>query len=262
MLLIVNGSQFHRSKYLRAAGEVTGRIYSVTDRIYSYLHLRRANVALSERLAQVSTELYAYRNRLERGQGGLTGVDSLAIADSAVYRFIPAKVVNNGISLLENYMTLNKGSNDGICPDMGVLSASGVVGVVVNTSPHFSTAISLLNIKYKLSGKIKRNNYYGPLAWDGKETQYSYLTDISRYADFTPGDTIVTSGYSTVFPKDLPVGYVVDAQRQRDDNYISLRVRLFTNFNNLSEVLIVTNRLQAEQQELEERTATPTPKRK
>jgi rod shape-determining protein MreC len=252
-LLIVNNNQFQRSKYLQVMREVTGNIYSVTNRLSSYLYLKSVNAELIAQLAQLTTEVQDYHRRMEilRGDSGRT--EALGV-DSLLYRFIPAQVVNNSVFFLENYITLNKGSIDGIRPDMGVLSPGGVVGVVVSTSPHFSTVISLLNIKYRLNGKIKQNDYYGPLVWDGKDPQHSYLTEIPRYAEYQSGDTIVTSGYSTVFPKGIPVGAIVDAQRQRDDNYRSLRIRLFTNFNNLSEVLIVDNRLQQEQKELEART--------
>ncbi|MDR2805722.1 MAG: rod shape-determining protein MreC [Dysgonamonadaceae bacterium] len=254
--LIVNNNQFQRSKYLQVMREVAGNVYSVTNYFRSYLYLKSANADLSKRLAELETELYAYQNRWITVQNDEADPGRL-IMDSLVYRFIPAQVVNNSVFLLENYMTLDKGSADGVRPDMGVLSANGVAGVVVNTSPHFSTVISLLNTKYKLNGKIQHNNYYGPLVWDGKDARFSYLTEIPRFAAFEPGDTIVTSGYSTVFPKGIPIGSIVETQKERDDNYRSLQIRLFTNFNNLNEALIVTNRFQDEQKELEERILNP-----
>jgi rod shape-determining protein MreC len=204
-------------------------------------------------VAKLETEVYAYREQLSALRNDSSRVNHL-IADQPVYRFVSARVVNNSVSFLENYMMLDKGSDDGVRSDMGVLSVNGVVGVVIDTSPHFSLVISLLNTKYKLNGKIKRSDFFGPLVWDGKDAQYTCLTEIPRYVAFEPGDTVVTSGYSTVFPHGIPIGSIVDAQKQRDDNYISLRIRLFTNFNNLNEVMIVTNRFQEEQKELEERT--------
>ncbi|MDR0541406.1 MAG: rod shape-determining protein MreC [Dysgonamonadaceae bacterium] len=253
VLLIVKNNQFQRSKYLRIAQEVTGSIFSVTNYFHSYFYLRSANADLSERVAKLETEVYAYREQLSALRNDSSRVNHL-IADQPVYRFVSARVVNNSVSFLENYMMLDKGSDDGVRSDMGVLSVNGVVGVVIDTSPHFSLVISLLNTKYKLNGKIKRSDFFGPLVWDGKDAQYTCLTEIPRYVAFEPGDTVVTSGYSTVFPHGIPIGSIVDAQKQRDDNYISLRIRLFTNFNNLNEVMIVTNRFQEEQKELEERT--------
>jgi rod shape-determining protein MreC len=247
VLLIVNNHQFQRSRYLEITQEITGHVHTITKDISSYFSLKRDNEALHARLAQLETERYY-----------LTAPDTLfsdslfPADDFPTYRFIPARVVNNSVSLHENYLTLNKGSNDGIHADMGILSVNGsVVGVVTKTSPHFSTAISLLNTQYKPNGKIKRNEYFGPLVWDGKDTQFLRLTEIPRHADFEEGDTIITSGYSTVFPKGIPIGVVTGAEKQRDDNYNALRVRLFTDFHHLSEVLIVDNRLQEEQRALE-----------
>lgn len=254
VLLIVNNNQFQRSKYLQAMRETTGSVRAATSGISSYLHLKSVNAELAEQLAQLTAEVQDYRLR----SGGVPdGGAAGAAVDSLLYSFIPAKVINNSVALRENYITLNKGALDGIRADMGVLSPSGVVGVVVNTSPHFSTVISLLNTKYRLNGKIRQNDYYGPLMWDGKDPQFSFLTEIPRYADYQIGDTIVTSGYSTVFPQGIPVGAIVEVRKQRDDNYRSLRIRLFTNFSNLSEVMVVANRLQKEQKELEEQTMEP-----
>ena len=255
VFLIVKNNQFQRSKYLQAVQEVTGYIYSVTNRFYSYLHLKSANTDLLLRVAQLETEVHSYRRQLADFSSHANECIPLGL-DSAVYNFIPAQVVNNKVSLLENYIMLDKGSNDGIQSQMGVLSANGIVGVIVNTSPHFSTAISLLNVQYKPNGKIRHvdSDYFGPLVWDGKDAQYTYLTEIPRHVDFDPGDTVVTSGYSDVFPKGIPIGSIVDAQRQQDDNYMSIRIRLFTDFRKLNDVLIVTNRFQQEQQELEKRT--------
>ena len=254
VFLIVKNNHFQRSKYLQAIQEVTGYIYSVTNGFYSYFQLKSANADLSQQVAQLETEVYAYRYQIAEMMSHSQQLNNLGL-DSLIYSFIPAQVVRNSVSLRENYLTLNKGSNDGIQPNMGVLSTNGIVGVIDNTSAHFSTVISLLNIKYKPNGKIihKDYDYFGPLVWDGKDTRYTYLTEIPRYVDIEPGDTVVTSGYSSVFPKGIPIGSIVDEHRQQDDNYKSIRIRLFTDFRKLNDVVIVTNRLQEEQQELEER---------
>ena len=261
VFLIVKNSHFQRSKYLRAVQEVTGSIYSVTNRFYSYLNLNSANADLLSRIAQLETEVYSYQNQIADLTNDAKNYHA-SLIDSATYHVFPAQVVKNSISLRENYLTLNKGSNDGIEPGMGVLSANGIVGVVDNTSAHFSLVVSLLNTKYKPSGRIKRNeyNHFGLLAWDGKDAHYVHLTEIPRHIDFEYGDTVVTSGYSTVFPKGIPVGYIVDTQKKQDDNLSSIRIRLFTDFSRLNNVLIVANRFQKEQQELEERSLNLKPR--
>jgi rod shape-determining protein MreC len=148
-------------------------------------------------------------------------------------------------------MTIDKGSDDSIAVDMGVMSAHGIIGVVTQTSPHFATVISVLNPKFNLNGKIKRNDYFGPLVWDGKDPQYTYLTELPRHAECSIGDTIVTSGYSSVFPMGLPIGAVVGEPQATADNYMSVKVRLFSDFNRLKEVFIVKNNYQQEKKQVE-----------
>ena len=252
VFFIVKNNQFQRSKYLLVVQDVAGRVHSVTNTLQSYLNLKEANTQLLNRIAELETELHAYHNAFDHlsdsAQTKSIKIDSL---NSLVYQFVPARVVYNSVSRLENYMTLNKGSLDGIEQDMGVISANGIVGVVMKTSAYFSLVIPVLNPKFRLSCMVERNNYFGPLVWDGKDVQYTYLTELPRHVDFEVGDTIVTSFYSGIFPAGLPVGEIVDSQKQKDDNYNSLKIRLFTNFNTLSEVMIVTNSYQKEQNELQ-----------
>jgi rod shape-determining protein MreC len=240
------------------AKEATGRFYSAANGFQSYINLNGANDNLLKRIAQLETEVYNYRMILEtQSDSSQTASFAVDSVKSLIFRFTPARVVNNSISKLENYITLNKGSEDGIEPDMGVITESGVVGVILNTSPHFSTVISVLNPKFKLSCKVKYNNYSGPLVWDGKDSQYTDLTELPRHVAFEVGDTIVTSGYSTVFPEGLPVGSIVDSKKQKDDNYNSVKIKLFTNFNNLTKVMIVKNIYQKEQKDLEDPILNP-----
>jgi len=169
-----------------------------------------------------------------------------------MYSFLPAQVVNNQTGKMNNnYITLNRGSLFGVKEDMGVLSPTGIVGVVRNVSPHFSRVIPILNPKYHPNCKIKGTNFFGPLSWDGKDPQYSSL-ELPQHAEFNTGDTIVTSGFSTVFPEGVPVGAIVEKTfRSKGENYNSVRVKLFTNFNALNEVLIVVNALKDEQLNVE-----------
>jgi rod shape-determining protein MreC len=237
---------------LLVAQDVTGKIYSVTSGFQSYLNLNAINVDLLKKIAELETEVYAYKQMIELKedsvQMGNVEIDSLNVL---IYQFIQARVVNNNVSGVENYITLNRGSEDGIEVDMGVLSANGVVGVVMTTSSHHSVVIPVLNPKFHLSCKVKNSNYYGPLVWDGKDARYTYLTELPRHVDFEVGDTIVTSGYSTIFPEGLPVGSIVDSQKQKDDNYNSVKIKLFTDFYTLNGVIIVKNSYQKEQKNIQ-----------
>ena len=255
VMLNVNNNQFQRSKYLAATYEVTGRVYSVTSAIQAYLNLKSENEALLARVAELENEKYAYEKEIEL-LGSISRTERIQIDSLRIlqYQVTPAKVIYNNTRSPENYIQINKGSENGIKRDMGVMSPSGIVGVIMDVSPHYSLAISLLNPKFQLNCKLKNKNYSGPLVWDGKDTRYTYLENLPRHADLEIGDTVVTSGYSAFFPEGLPVGVVVDTRKQKNDNYNSAKVKLATDFNALKEVLIIENHFQEEQINLQKTT--------
>jgi rod shape-determining protein MreC len=210
-----------------------------------------------QRMAQLETDVYTYQHQLAGLLNNLEP-DSAMLVHSNIYTFIPATVVKNSFSLQENYLVLDKGCDDGIQRDMGVRSANGIVGVIHATSPHFSIAISLLHTKFKPNGVIKNSSYFGPVIWDGKDARYAYLTEIPRHVTFESGDTVVTSGYSMIFPRGIPIGSIVDTRREEGVDS-PIRIRLFTDFYRVDNVLILANRYQKEAQELEERTLNLKP---
>lgn len=240
-----------RSKYLAVAWDISGRVHSISGEVESYIYLKNNNLALLDRVAELETKVQFYEHQLylvdDTTKVGTLKIDSL---HSYTYTYTSAQVVYNNISKIENYIQLNKGSNDGIEVDMGVLSAEGVVGVVMSVTPRYSLVITVLNPKFQLNCKIEDNNFFGSLVWDGKDAQYTYLQELPRHVEFKKGDRVVTSGYSSVFPKDLPVGTVESAQKQRNDNFNSLKIKLFTDFSTLTDVTIVKNMNKEEQQKL------------
>lgn len=234
------------------AQEVAGKIHIVSGEIESYFHLKKENDELNERVAELESLVQLYTGQVSALQEEIVISDiSSELFNSSDYRFIPAKVVYNSTSRINNHIVLRKGSKDGVKPDMGVISPQGIVGVVRNVSSNLSLVIPVLNAEFRPSCKIKNNNYFGPLTWDGKDTKYAFLRELPRHADWQIGDTIVTSGYSSIFPEGLPIGIVVDSEKQNNDNYTSLKVELFTDFNSLTNAIIVVNALSAEQNELQ-----------
>ncbi|MDR0428286.1 MAG: rod shape-determining protein MreC, partial [Dysgonamonadaceae bacterium] len=148
----------------------------MTNSVYSYINLKEDNGILLNKIAELETENYLYRKKIEElessEQTGRIEIDSVNFLN---YRFIPARIAYNTISGPENYLLLNRGSNHGIAPDMGVMSPNGIVGVVVGVSSHYSLVISVLNPSFQLNCKLKNKNYSGPLVWDGKDFRYTYL---------------------------------------------------------------------------------------
>ncbi len=167
------------------------------------------------------------------------------------YDFIIAHVINNSISRPHNYITINKGSLDGVKPEMGVVDQNGVIGKVNVVGPHASRVISLLNDYLRISCKVKNSAQIGSLVWDGQDSRYALLLELPKHATFSKGDTIVTSGYSTAFPEGVPVGVVESEMRDYDENFFTLKVKLLSDFSKLSTVRLVVDNMAEEIRQVE-----------
>ena len=167
------------------------------------------------------------------------------------YRYIHARVSQNQIYETNNYILLNKGSNDSITEDMGVVSVKGIVGVVVKVTSHYSRVNPVLSSDFHPTCIIKNTKFFGTLFWDGKDPRYVSLSRLPSHASYAIGDTIVTSGYSALYPQGIPVGVVEDVFKQKNEESNSLKVRLFTDFSTLSEVFIMKNLLHDERMKIE-----------
>ena len=231
--------------------DIAGRLYSVSNNVESYLNLKETNADLLDRIAELETSVFAYRQQLEllKDTSGV-GQFELDSINSLIYTFKQARVVYNNVSGVKNYIMLDKGSKDGIEEDMGVISTNGIIGRIIAVSVHYSLVIPVINPEFIISCKVKRNEYSGSLVWDGKDPRFTYLERLPRHVDFDINDTIVTTGYSRVFPEGLPVGKIVSSQKQKDDNNNSLKVELFADFSTLTNALIVKNSHKEERKNL------------
>ena len=167
------------------------------------------------------------------------------------FEFIVAHVINNSVSKPYNYITINKGSNDGLKPEWGVIDQNGVVGIVSNVGPHTARVISLLNPNFRLSCKVKNSDGFGSLVWNGSDPTVALLEELPRHTIYHKGDTVVTSGYSAVFPPGIPVGRVISDNQNRKENFFTLKIKLFADFTTLSNVQVVVNNYRPELKALE-----------
>lgn len=254
VVLIYRNNAYQRNIIFSSANVVTGHIASVSGYVTSYLNLRDINKELLERNGQLEMELLELRDRVDMMMADTVAFAGFAPDSTEVfpYSFVMADVVSNSVSHLSNYITVNKGRKDGVSPDMGVVSERGVVGIVSTVSDHFSVIIPLLNPKFRLSCKVLGSSYFGALSWNGRDAGYANLDELPRHVEFKKGDTIVTSGYSAVFPSGIIVGNVADFEKQHNDNFYSLKVTLATNFQALNNVRIIKNYRQAEQMSVEQ----------
>lgn len=245
--LLFRTNPWQQHVYLTSASSVSGAVYGVSSQVTGYFGLRDINDDLQRRNALLQLELLHARQQLDELKLQLHQSDSLRLNDSILshsrYSFIVAKVINNSVNRPHNYITISKGSLDGIKPEMGVIDRNGVVGIVNLVGPHTARVISLLNPYLRLSCKVKGSEHVGSLQWDGKSPLQAVLGELPRHARFHKGDTIVTSGFSTAFPEGVPVGTVVGSVKERDDNFFALKVNLFTDFSTLATVEVVNDRM-------------------
>lgn len=253
-VLLFQSDPYRHHLWLTSASSVAGAVYKVGHNVTSFFSLREANEDLNHRNAILETEVVNLREQINRMKlAGFT--DTMPTPDSvAHFEFVVANVINNSIHHSQNYLTVDKGSLDGIKPEMGVIDHSGVVGTVSAVGPHYARVISLLNPNFRLSCKIKGSEHFGSLVWDGNDPRQALLEELPRHTVFHPGDTVVTSGYSAVFPSGLPVGTIVDDGRDHKENFFTLRVNLFADFTRLSNVQIVKNNHRDELMQVEANT--------
>ena len=240
-VLLFSRNPYQRHVWLTSAGTLSGAVYDAANNVTGYFNLREINDDLQRRTASLEAEVVELRRRLAVYQQAALRDSLAADPETSRFRFIIASVINNSVSRPFNYITIDKGETDGIRPEMGVMDQNGIVGVVNVVSPHYARVISLLNPNFRLSCKVKGGEVFGSMVWDGKSPGEALLEELPKHTRFRKGDTIVTSGYSAVFPEGIPVGVIMGNARGEDDNFFTLRIRLFTDFNSLSTVKIISN---------------------
>ncbi len=250
-ILLFGSNPYQHSVYLTSANSVTSGIYDMSDNVTSYFNLRDINEDLQRRNTELELEALRMRQRIQQLEE--FELAASAVPDSSLmrYDFIIAHVINNSISRPHNYITINKGSLDGVKPEMGVVDQNGVIGKVNVVGPHASRVISLLNDYLRISCKVKNSAQIGSLVWDGQDSRYALLLELPKHATFSKGDTIVTSGYSTAFPEGVPVGVVESEMRDYDENFFTLKVKLLSDFSKLSTVRLVVDNMAEEIRQVE-----------
>jgi rod shape-determining protein MreC len=246
LFIFVKNNSFQRASVINSSNEIIGVAYGHFNELTTYLKLGRINDSLVKENA-------ALRNQLKSS----FYVDSTVeyqVIDSVYkqqYVYIEAKVINNSVNRRNNYLTINRGSKDGVVKGMGVITSSGVVGQIVNTSAHLATVQSLLHKDSKFSAMLSRSKAYGSLLWNqNMDPSTAILEDIPNHEKPRVGDTVVTSGYS-LFPTGIPFGKVSRLNVKGSSNLLNIEVALSVNFNRLEYVYVIVNKLEKEQVQLE-----------
>ena len=243
--LIIRHNEYQRAIFSESASTLFGNISSTITSIKDYFRLKEMNESLAN-------ENILLKNRLEKYEFLRdTIIHGTVVQDSIpVYEYIGAKQVNATYNRTKNYITLNQGRKNGLQKEMAVCTPEGIVGLIQDLSDHFAVVIPLINVDSRISDKIKKNNYYGSLQWDGNDYAYSYLNDIPYHVEVNAGDTIVTSGLSKIFPEGIVVGYVESVDKETA-NFLKIKVKLAVDFKRINHVYVILNNKKNEQTSLE-----------
>ena len=251
--LLFRFNNYQGSAFFTSSNQVAGMVYEVANIVTGYFHLKSINDDLVQENVELELQIERLRSVLMELTADSVGIEKVKADALKGYDIYRANVINNSLTHVDNYITLDKGENDGIRPEMGVINGSGVVGIVYHTSANYSVVIPILNSKSSVSCKIKRSDYFGFLKWEGGSSEYATVKDMPRHSLFSLGDTIVTSGHSAVFPGGIPIGTVEDISDSHDGLSYLLKVKLFTDFGRLNDVRVIAQKGQEEQIELEQK---------
>ena len=223
----------------RAAHGFLGYFWGVSESISDYASLRTENRHLAEEILRLTETI----TRLEEEAAAAAASDSAdyTTAWRGKYEFIPAEVIKNSVNKQHNYLIIGKGSDDGVRPQTGIITSRGVIGIVDAVSRHYSYAISFLNSDSSISARIGKDGAAGPMAWDGKGSGNALLREIPLQVKFEEGDTVYTSGFSTIFPPDIPIGRITGSRIVNGATF-EIKVSLFQDFSSVRHVCLVRNR--------------------
>ena len=246
-VLLFQYNSYQSSVWFSSASWATGKVYEWTSWMESFFSLTKVNEDLSLRNFYLERQVTQLRRLYSEATQEVSVKERQELEMLERYKLIPAKVVTNELEKQNNLLTINKGEADGVEEGMGVACGKGVVGVVFKTSSHYSIVIPVLNVESsRISCAIRGHGYFGVLRWDGRDAGIAYVEDIPRHARFKRGDWVETNGYSSIFPAGVLVGQIKEVYNSRDGLSYRLQVRLSTDFGNLRDVVVISDKSIAE----------------
>lgn len=237
-LMIVQNNHFQRAAFINSTNGVTANTFQTLSNWKNYFSLKSANEQLALENAKLQT-LLSYKGAND------------TIASVLPKQYIPAMVINNSVAKRNNYLTLDKGAKHGVEKGMGVVTPSGVVGIIKEVSEHFSSVLSVLHGKSKTSVVLQHSHYFGSLEWKGGNYQNAVVNDIPSHVELNIGDTIISSGYSSIYPADIPIGTISRINTKPHKNFHQIDIQFLEDFKQLKYVYITEGVLSNEVQELE-----------
>jgi len=249
---IINTSNYWSATYFNTANRYTARLLTWSNAVNDFARLRQVNAEL----AKENQQLHARVTSLQQSHPPAPAAYRADSVFANRFNYTVAKVIDNTTQLANNYITIDKGTDDGIQPGMAVISPTGVVGKVRTCNQHFSVITSILHPDFFVSSQLVKANDIGPARWDGNDPHSIKLTDISRYKPVSVGDSVVTSEHNSTFPPGILIGRVSKVGVQPDQTFHDITINLSTNFTTLAFVYVIQNQLRDEQTQLEKQNET------
>ena len=251
-VLLFQYNSYQGSVWFSTSNAIVGKVYEVDAAIESFFSLTKVNENLTQRNFYLERQVNQLRRLYADMTRDTTAAERAELEFLGRYELIPAKVVSNSIDRADNLMTIDRGRKDGVEVDMGVACGNGVVGVVYLVSDHYSVVMPVLNYHSRISCSIRHRGYFGYLKWSGGDASIAYVEDVPRHAKFKRGDWVETSGYSSIFPPGVLVGKIVEVYNSRDGLSYKLKVHLSTDFGNVRDVCVISDKGIAERTRLME----------
>ena len=241
--LLLQNNHYQANKIIKFSTQYTSVIYNYKNFLFDYLSLKETN----DYLITENAKLHALLQNNEHF------VDSTLLKGKK-FNYIAAKVINNSIKRRNNFITLNKGSQNGIKNGMGVITNEGVIGIVHSVSKNYSLVISLLHHKSAVGIFLKKNMHTGILKWKGFDYRTATISDLPIHIPLNIGDTIITNSYSNIYPEGINIGAISDFKKNKDDGFYTININLFEDFNSLRYVYVIHSKQSNEQIMLEQIT--------
>ncbi|AXT51512.1 rod shape-determining protein MreC [Aquimarina sp. BL5] len=227
LILTIQSHSYHKSKFISSTNFLTGGVYGWRYSINNYFGLKSEN----ERLLEENEQLRNQISWLTADTIATKFIDTTSF--NKPFTFIKGNVFRNDYSKTDNYILINKGEKDGIEEDMGVITDKGIIGIVENTSKNYSRVLSILNSNSKINAGLKNSNQYGSLVWNGKDPNIVQLETVPRQAILQKGDTIITNGRSTIFPRGIGIGTILNYKLDQNQSYFLIDVQLFNDMTDI-----------------------------
>lgn len=232
----VQSHSYHKSKFVNSANVLTGGIYNKIHSFKQYTNLKEHNQQLLEENVRLKNRFS--KELIDSTFNTTTIIDSLKYFQK--FSYTAATIINNQYHKKNNYLTINLGSEKGVKPDQGVINSKGIIGITNTTSKNYATVLSILNNNSKINVKLLNSLHFGTLIWNTKDYNILQLIDLPIQAEIKNGDTIITGGRSTIFPEGIPVGTILDFNKE-NNSYKNLNIKLFNDMSAIGPVNIITN---------------------